>query len=166
MRFSTPVYLLTLAALVAADQASDVISLTAQTFESTVNTEPLVLVEFFAPWYGHLIFLDLFISHLQSLGVDIAKPWPLTMRKLQQPSRIRASNSPRSTVSMKLTCVNQTAFKDTRACRSLYILNTCWKFRNLEPWRFIEKAHLSTTMAQGKLTESSAIWSSKSNHPS
>jgi protein disulfide-isomerase A1 len=53
MRFSTPVCLLTLAALVAADQASDVSSLTAQTFESTVNTEPMSLVEFFAPWCGH-----------------------------------------------------------------------------------------------------------------
>lgn len=54
MRFSTPACLLALAAFVVADQASDVISLTAQTFESTVNAEPLILVEFFAPWYGHL----------------------------------------------------------------------------------------------------------------
>jgi protein disulfide-isomerase A1 len=52
MRFSTPVSLLTLAVLVAAEH-SDVISLTAQTFESTVNIEPLALVEFFAPWCGH-----------------------------------------------------------------------------------------------------------------
>lgn len=40
-----------LAALVAADAASDVLSLTATTFESSVNPEPLILVEFFAPWY-------------------------------------------------------------------------------------------------------------------
>lgn len=52
MRFSTPVSLFTLAVLVAADQASDVISLTAQTFESTVNAEAITLVEFFAPWYS------------------------------------------------------------------------------------------------------------------
>ena len=52
MRLSTPVCLFTLAVLVAADQASDVISLTAQTFESIVNVEAITLVEFFAPWYG------------------------------------------------------------------------------------------------------------------
>jgi protein disulfide-isomerase A1 len=33
-----------------ADDASDVINLTAQTF-SSITTEPLILVEFFAPWY-------------------------------------------------------------------------------------------------------------------
>ncbi|KAF8974519.1 disulfide isomerase [Flammula alnicola] len=53
MRFSTPVSLLALAAVVLANEASDVISLTAATFESTVNAEPLILVEFFAPWCGH-----------------------------------------------------------------------------------------------------------------
>ncbi|KAH7914164.1 thioredoxin-like protein [Hygrophoropsis aurantiaca] len=45
------------ASLVAADAsdatASDVLSLTAETFESTVNPESLILVEFFAPWCGH-----------------------------------------------------------------------------------------------------------------
>ncbi|KAJ6485067.1 thioredoxin-like protein [Mycena vitilis] len=45
--------LLAFVSVVLADDApSDVISLTAQTF-SSVNTEPLILVEFFAPWCGH-----------------------------------------------------------------------------------------------------------------
>ncbi|KAJ7179096.1 thioredoxin-like protein [Mycena filopes] len=46
--------LLTFVSLVAAadDDASDVINLTAGTF-SSVDTEPLILVEFFAPWCGH-----------------------------------------------------------------------------------------------------------------
>ena len=40
-----------LASLVAAD-ASDVISLTSENFDAVVKPEPLILVEFFAPWYG------------------------------------------------------------------------------------------------------------------
>jgi hypothetical protein len=56
MRFSTPVCLLAFAALVAADEVSDVISLTAKTFQSTVDAEPITLVEFFAPWYGLITF--------------------------------------------------------------------------------------------------------------
>ena len=45
-----------LASLVAAEgdaekKPSDVIDITQETFESTVNPEPLILVEFFAPWY-------------------------------------------------------------------------------------------------------------------
>jgi protein disulfide-isomerase A1 len=39
-----------LATLVAAEGASDVLDLKADTFESSVNPEPLILVEFFAPW--------------------------------------------------------------------------------------------------------------------
>ncbi|PFH52764.1 hypothetical protein AMATHDRAFT_139013 [Amanita thiersii Skay4041] len=55
MRFASlaPVSLLALASLVLADAESDVISLTAATFEDSVNTESLMLVEFFAPWCGH-----------------------------------------------------------------------------------------------------------------
>jgi hypothetical protein len=78
MRFSSPACLLALAALVAADEASDVISLTAQTFQSTVDAEPIALVEFFAPWYGLITLLTLFISHstvqvwtLQSFGPSL-----------------------------------------------------------------------------------------------
>ncbi|KAH7887702.1 thioredoxin-like protein [Phlebopus sp. FC_14] len=43
--------------LVAADaeteKPSDVVSVTQEMFESVVNPEPLILVEFFAPWCGH-----------------------------------------------------------------------------------------------------------------
>ncbi|KAF8138721.1 thioredoxin-like protein [Boletus edulis] len=46
-----------LASLVVADtdaeKPSDVVSVTQDTFESTVNPEPLILVEFYAPWCGH-----------------------------------------------------------------------------------------------------------------
>lgn len=53
MRLSTffqAVSALTLAALVTAEGPSDVLDLTAANFESSVNPEPLILVEFFAPW--------------------------------------------------------------------------------------------------------------------
>lgn len=53
MRLSTPASLLALAVVALAEDASDVLSLTAATFESTVNAESMVLVEFFAPWCGH-----------------------------------------------------------------------------------------------------------------
>ena len=38
------------ASFVAAD-ASDVINLTAENFDAVVQPEPVILVEFFAPWY-------------------------------------------------------------------------------------------------------------------
>lgn len=44
----------TLVSVVAADGASDVISLTSSNFDAIVNPEPLILVEFFAPWYAAL----------------------------------------------------------------------------------------------------------------
>jgi len=47
-----PASLAVLASLVVADATSDVLSLTADTF-SSITTEPLALVEFFAPWCGH-----------------------------------------------------------------------------------------------------------------
>lgn len=57
MRFSSFVSAasaIALASLVVADtdaeKPSDVINATEDTFESTVNPEPLILVEFFAPW--------------------------------------------------------------------------------------------------------------------
>jgi protein disulfide-isomerase A1 len=53
MRLSTPASLLALAAVAFAEGPSDVLSLTAATFESSVNAEPIILVEFFAPWCGH-----------------------------------------------------------------------------------------------------------------
>ncbi|KAE9410566.1 protein disulfide isomerase [Gymnopus androsaceus JB14] len=53
MKFSilSPALALAFAAYALADD-SDVISLTSDTF-SSVDTEPLILVEFFAPWCGH-----------------------------------------------------------------------------------------------------------------
>ncbi|KAF6762274.1 disulfide isomerase [Ephemerocybe angulata] len=56
MRFSTislQASFLALASLAAAEADSDVLNLTSANFESTVSAEPLVLVEFFAPWCGH-----------------------------------------------------------------------------------------------------------------
>lgn len=50
---TTSASILALASLVFADADSDVLSLTAKTFEESVATEPLMLVEFFAPWCGH-----------------------------------------------------------------------------------------------------------------
>jgi len=51
LSFFVPASLLTLASLALAEgEASDVLSLTAATFESALANEPLVLVEFFAPW--------------------------------------------------------------------------------------------------------------------
>ncbi|KAJ7700139.1 disulfide isomerase [Mycena rosella] len=54
MRLSTVLApsILAFASLVLADEASDVIDLTATTFPS-IQAEPLILVEFFAPWCGH-----------------------------------------------------------------------------------------------------------------
>ncbi|KAI5124827.1 hypothetical protein M0805_005457 [Coniferiporia weirii] len=45
--------LLAAAGLISADDASDVISLTPDNFGSVVDSDPLILVEFFAPWCGH-----------------------------------------------------------------------------------------------------------------
>lgn len=50
---SSPVCLLALASLVLGETASDVVKLTSATFEESVNANPLMLVEFFAPWCGH-----------------------------------------------------------------------------------------------------------------
>jgi len=54
MRFSSlgrPACILALASFVFAD--SDVLKLTAENFEKEVKANPLMLVEFFAPWCGH-----------------------------------------------------------------------------------------------------------------
>lgn len=47
---SSPVCLLALASLVLGETVSDVLKLTSATFEETVSNNPLMLVEFFAPW--------------------------------------------------------------------------------------------------------------------
>jgi hypothetical protein len=45
---------LVLAALAAAENASDVIELNAASFDAALKAEPLMLVEFFAPWWVQL----------------------------------------------------------------------------------------------------------------
>lgn len=53
MRFSSlrgPACILALASFVLADSESDVLKLTADSFEESVSAAPLMLVEFFAPW--------------------------------------------------------------------------------------------------------------------
>lgn len=49
----TPAAFLAAASFAYAAEDSDVINLSASNFESVVNPEPLILVEFFAPWCGH-----------------------------------------------------------------------------------------------------------------
>lgn len=53
MRLHTLLGSASLFALFSFVAASDVIELTAETFDSVVNPEELMLVEFFAPWCGH-----------------------------------------------------------------------------------------------------------------
>jgi hypothetical protein len=79
MRFSSFVSVaVALASLVAADtdaeKPSDVLTVTQETFESTVKPEPLILVEFYAPWY---VRYPVFFRHSASphAGVDTAKHW-------------------------------------------------------------------------------------------
>ena len=53
MRLLSSLSLLALASLALADKESDVISLSATNFNELVTPEPIILVEFFAPWCGH-----------------------------------------------------------------------------------------------------------------
>ena len=60
MRFSSilaSTLSLTLATLALADAASDVIDLTPSNINSVVDSEKIILVEFFAPWYSSVFFL-------------------------------------------------------------------------------------------------------------
>lgn len=51
---SSPACLLALASFVLAEAASDVVKLTAATFDESVASNPLMLIEFFAPWYAYI----------------------------------------------------------------------------------------------------------------
>jgi hypothetical protein len=121
MRFTAPVSFLALVALALAEEAStsDVLSLTASTFDSTVNAEPLILVEFFAPWYVSPV--SYLTSHLYSLrtGADTVKHWHHTTRKLQRLSRRKTSRLPRSTVLTRPISASQKEFKATRKHNAL-----------------------------------------------
>ncbi|KAF9510848.1 hypothetical protein BS47DRAFT_1377367 [Hydnum rufescens UP504] len=63
--------------LVAAGEGSDVIDLTQSNFESVIANEPLVLVEFFAPWCGHCKALaphyDEAATSLKEKNIKLAK---------------------------------------------------------------------------------------------
>ena len=96
------------------DAPSDVISLTTANFESVVIPEPLILVEFFAPWFDSS-FHSLFYVKLL-IGVDTAKLWLRIMRKPLRHSRKRTLSWPRSTVSPKQISVRKTVFRVTRMC--------------------------------------------------
>lgn len=63
-----------LASLASADvaESSDVLVLTKDTFTSAVNSEPLILVEFYAPWYLSIVLLREF-SPTFTIGVATAK---------------------------------------------------------------------------------------------
>jgi thioredoxin-like negative regulator of GroEL len=71
--------LLLAASYVAAADESDVIDLTPDNFSSVVEKEPLMLVEFFAPWYGSVALVktarsDAFfvqVRSLQSFGTSL-----------------------------------------------------------------------------------------------
>ncbi len=75
--------LLALASLVFADADSDVISLTAKNFEESVAAEPLMLVEFFAPWYVLTCHRSTVI--LPPSGVVTVRHWLPIMRRLPPP---------------------------------------------------------------------------------
>ncbi|KIO19272.1 hypothetical protein M407DRAFT_31090 [Tulasnella calospora MUT 4182] len=77
MRFFSSVGSAVLVGASLAAAASDVLNLTSENFESTVNKESLILVEFFAPWCGHCKSLapeyEQAATTLKDKGVPIAK---------------------------------------------------------------------------------------------
>jgi hypothetical protein len=95
--FLSRVSVLSLVPLVFADDPSDVLNLTHINFDSVVKPEPLILVEFFAPWYVSSI--GVFSHNLKVFpGADTARISHLIMRKQPPLSRRKTSNSPRLTV--------------------------------------------------------------------
>lgn len=107
---------LVLAVAYAADEAaaeSDVLSLTASSFNTVVDPEPLILVEFFAPWSVYELTHVLHFAYSCS-GVVTAKRSLRTMRRPRLRSRPRTSRSQRSTVSTRQTSANPTVSRVTR----------------------------------------------------
>lgn len=68
-----------------AEKVSDVVNVTQDTFESTVNSEPLILVEFYAPWFVRFLVLVVRPFLKINPGVDTANHW-LRITK-RQPQR-------------------------------------------------------------------------------
>ncbi len=61
--------------LLEGDNNEGVITLTSQSLDEKISSEPLILVEFFAPWYPLSFFLSL--SLLSPLLLSWSKPfWP------------------------------------------------------------------------------------------
>ncbi|KAG8953618.1 protein disulfide-isomerase precursor [Tulasnella sp. 424] len=77
MRFFSSVGSAVLVGASLAAAASDILDLTSENFESTVNKESLILVEFFAPWCGHCKSLapqyEEAATTLKEKGVPLAK---------------------------------------------------------------------------------------------
>lgn len=87
--FASAASVVAIASLVVADsdaeKPSDVLSVTQDTFDSTVNPEALILVEFYAPWYvGHPVLLR-HQTQLTTAGVVTARRW-LRIMKRQLPA--------------------------------------------------------------------------------
>jgi hypothetical protein len=114
----SPALALVLASYVVADgdvfeSPSDVVKLTSATFDDSINNAPLILVEFFAPWYA-ASSLSVCLLIILALGADIARPLPLITRKLRPRSRKRTLHLLLLTAWIRLTCVRRKKFKDTR----------------------------------------------------
>ena len=77
MRFQNVISTASLLALASVAAASDVLDLTPDNFDYTVNPESLMLVEFFAPWCGHCKALaphyEEAATALKERGIKVAK---------------------------------------------------------------------------------------------
>ena len=98
----------------AADGAktSDVLNLTKDNFASTVDPEPLILVEFFAPWQVIFILISRCLN--PGTGVVTASLLPPIMRRQLLLSRRRKSSLPKSTVSTRQTSASRMVYKVIR----------------------------------------------------
>jgi protein disulfide-isomerase A1 len=114
--------LLALSAITAAEGTSDVVSLTSANFESVVNPEPLILVEFFAPWYGTPAPIHRSnLSHERS-GVGIVRLLHLITRRQQRLSERKISNSQRWTAWKSPISARPMAYRGTRESSTFALL--------------------------------------------